>query len=327
MNNKVFFIDNIYSKHFIASRIMQQYAMDSITNYHLHDKLSDNILFITSNLIGLTKDIINDFLIKETEQNILVGTLNNSACIIRLSDKLFSDIADKDLIFNNIPDEWVKHSLDLYPLKLLDSTNKIIAFEQEVQNQLRQKAIAKGVFLQDPASIYLAFDTKFGQGVVVEPHVYFHSKVEVHDNVHIKAFSYLEGVTIDNGACLGPFARIRGNSIIGSNARVGNFVEIKNSVLDIYTKVNHLSYIGDAKVGKNVNIGAGVVTCNYDGLKKYATIIKDDTFIGSNSVLIAPISIGSNSMIGASSFINQDVPDKTFAIGRSKQQMKINRRT
>ncbi len=201
----------------------------------------------------------------------------------------------------------------------------IDSFDQEVQNKLRQNAIDNGVRLQDPSTTYLSSDTIFGNDVVIEPNVYIGENVKIHDNVRIRAFSYIEGAEIENDSEIGPFARIRGNSKIGTKAKIGNFVEIKNTELASGTKISHLSYIGDAKIGKNVNIGAGVITCNYDGFKKYTTTIKDDSFIGSNSSLIAPITIGSRSLIGAGSFINKDVPDETFAQGRSKQIMKGNK--
>ena len=209
--------------------------------------------------------------------------------------------------------------------KLLISLDKIDSFNQEVQNKLRQNAIDMGVNLQDPFTIYLSSDTSFGTGVIIEPNVYIGKNVKIHDNVRIRAFSYIEGAEIEAEAEIGPFARIRGNSKIGTNVKIGNFVEIKNTEIASGSKASHLSYIGDGKIGKNVNIGAGVITCNYDGFKKHITIIKDDSFIGSNSSLIAPLTIGSNSLIGAGSFINQDVPDNTFAQGRSEQIMKHNR--
>jgi bifunctional UDP-N-acetylglucosamine pyrophosphorylase/glucosamine-1-phosphate N-acetyltransferase len=209
--------------------------------------------------------------------------------------------------------------------KLLNSADKIDSFAQEIQAKLRQNAIDMGVNLQDPSTTYLSYDTSFGSGVIIEPCVYIGSNVKIHDNVRIRAFSYIEGAEIEDGAEIGPFARIRGNSKIGTNVKIGNFVEIKNTEIASGTKASHLSYIGDSKIGKNVNIGAGVITCNYDGFKKHITIIKDDSFIGSNSSLIAPITIGSRSLIGAGSFINKDVPDDAFSEGRAKQIMKPNK--
>ncbi len=327
MSDIVFFIDNEYSNYLVASRSIKQYSSDDVTKHSNNTMLSGNIILAKSELIGLTDNIISDFINKKANKEILVGTLNNTACIIGVNGDLINNFfPNKELIFEVIEDQWSRYDLNFYPLKLINNIAKLIEFEQEMQDKLRQNALNQGVFLQDPASIYLSFNTKFGNRVIVEPHVYFGSDVEIGDNVHIKAFSYLEGVQIENGVSIGPFARIRANSIIRNNAKIGNFVEIKNSELDSGTKINHLSYIGDAEIGKNVNIGAGVITCNYDGLKKNKTKIKNDTFVGANSVLIAPITIGAKSLIGAGSFINKDVPDDSFAIGRSKQQIKPNRR-
>jgi bifunctional UDP-N-acetylglucosamine pyrophosphorylase/glucosamine-1-phosphate N-acetyltransferase len=327
MNNIIFFIYEIYSDYLIASKPIKQYAADNITDLYINVEKASNVIFVKSNLIGLTDDIINDFISKKASEEILLGTVDGQVCIIRANGNIVNNIMpNKDSVFDNIKAKWPVYDLNSYHLKLINNMAKLVDFEQEIQNNLRKNAIDQGVFLQDPASTYLSFNTKFGKGVIVESHVYFQANVEIQDNVHIKAFSYLEGVRIENNASIGPFARIRGNSVIGTEARIGNFVEIKNSTIDFSSKIGHLSYIGDAKIGKNVNIGAGVVTCNYDGFGKHKTIIGDGTFVGSNSAVIAPIIIGSNSLIGAGSFINKNVPDQTFATGRSKQQMTINKR-
>ena len=327
MSNTIFFIDTEYSNQMIASRPIKQYAVDNITNYLVTTTISPHsIVLVKSNLIGLTDEIVDQFIKQKAEQEILVGALANIACMIGISGKLLSTFLPNAQSFDDAINSEPAYDLTPYPLKLLNNMTKMVAFEQEIQNKLRQSAIDKGVFLQDPATTYLAFDTEFGNKVLIEPNVYFGTNVKLHDHVHIRAFSYLEKVEIESGAKIGPFARIRGDSRIGNNVKIGNFVEIKNSILDAASSAAHLSYIGDSIIGKNVNIGAGVVTCNYDGFKKYQTIIADDTFVGSNSSLIAPITIGTNSFIGAGSFINQNVPNNTFASGRSKQQMKPNRR-
>lgn len=334
MINTIFFIDQQYSNYLVASKSIKQYSSDNVNNYSISSVFPSNnespqsyTIFIKSNLIGLTDNILSDFINQSSGQEVFVGKINNVACIIKVNNKELNKFFPSNISpYNNLKNEWASYNLDSYPLKLLDTMEKVINFEQEIQNDLRQKAISQGVFLQDPASTYLSFDTVFGDYVIVEPNVYFHSNVIIHNNVHIKAFSYLEGVEIEDNASIGPFARIRGNSKIKENVQIGNFVEIKNSTLDIGTKAGHLSYIGDGEIGKNVNIGAGTITCNYDGLKKHKTIIKDYSFIGSNSSLVAPVIIGTKALVGAGSFINQDVPDYTFAIGRSKQSMKPNRR-
>jgi serine acetyltransferase len=328
MNNTIFFIDSEYSERQVASRPIKQFALDEINYSEFGEtSLGDIVIFVKSNLIGLSNQIINEFIKKKDKQEILIGLLDSEPCLIGINANLLNKILPSGAsLYDNIKKEWPRYDLIQNKLKLLNNTAKIIAFNEEVQNKLRKNAIDKGVHLQDPATTYLSYDTEFGNNVLVEPNVYFGQKVKVYDNVHIKAFSYLEGVQIEKGAEIGPFARIRGSCVIGNNAKVGNFVEIKNSTLGTGTKVSHLSYIGDAQVGENVNIGAGVITCNYDGLKKYTTVIHDNTFVGSNSTLIAPITIGMRSLIGAGSFINTDVPDNTFAVGRSKQNMKPNKR-
>lgn len=328
MKNTIIFIDSEYGNRLVASRPIKQFAIDRIDYSEYAENLSDNvIIFAKYYLIGLTNQIINEFINKKGKQEVLVGLIDSEPCIIAINANLFNVLPQGGgSIYDNIKNDWPQHNLDQDKLKLLNNTAKIIAFNQEVQNKLRKNAIDKGVQLQDPETTYLSYDTEFGSGVLVEPNVYFGSQVKVHDNVHIKAFSYLEAVEIEQGAEIGPFARIRGGSVIGRKVKIGNFVEIKNSTLASGTKASHLAYIGDARLGKNVNIGAGVVTCNYDGVKKHNTVINDNSFVGSNSTLIAPIIIGTGSFIGAGSFINEDVPDNTFAIGRSKQNMKPNRR-
>jgi bifunctional UDP-N-acetylglucosamine pyrophosphorylase/glucosamine-1-phosphate N-acetyltransferase len=286
------------------------------------------MVVVRSDLTGLTIKMIDKFINKKAQKDILVGLLGSKPCIVavntNLLDKFFPDI---HLFYNNIRQEWPCLDLVHSELKLLDNAADINAFNQEVQNTLRQNAIDMEVYLQDPSTTYLSYDTKFGRGVIIEPNVYFGANVKLHDNVRIRAFSYLEGVEIESGAEIGPFARIRGNnSKIGTKAKIGNFVEIKSSELGSGTKVSHLSYIGDAKIGKSVNVGAGVITCNYDGFKKHVTVVGNNSFIGSNSSLIAPVTIGTNSLIGAGSFINKDVPDYTFAKGRAEQIMKPNKR-
>jgi len=328
MSSTVFFIDSGYSNHLVASRLIKHFALDGLNYPKLTTSISNDIvLFAKSNLIGLTNQIIEEFVEKKGQREILIGVLDSEPCVICLNasilDILFPDITS---LYDNIKKEWAHCDLPQDKLQVLNNNSKVISFTKDVQNKLRKEAIEMGVQLQDPNSTYLSYDTEFGRDVLIEPNVYFGPKVKVHDNVHIKAFSYLEGVEIENGVEIGPFARIRANSKIGNNSKVGNFVEIKSTTLGVNTKVSHLSYLGDAKIGNNVNIGAGVITCNYDGSKKYNTIINDDSFVGSNSTIIAPIAIGIHSFIGAGSFINKNVPDNTFAIGRSKQCMKLNRR-
>ena len=187
------------------------------------------------------------------------------------------------------------------------------------QEVLRNKALMKGVNLIAPETIFLSKDTLFGKNVTVEPYVVFGSKVKIGDNSYIKSFSHLEGTTIEKNVVVGPYARLREGTVLKSNSKIGNFVETKKSNINQNSKVNHLSYIGDASIGKNSNIGAGTITCNFDGVKKSKTKISDNVFIGSNSSLVAPINIEKESTVGAGSVITKNVKKKTLALTRSPQ--------
>ena len=187
------------------------------------------------------------------------------------------------------------------------------------QEVLRNKALTKGVNLIAPETIFLSKDTLFGKNVTVEPYVVFGPKVKIGDNSYIKSFSHLEGTTIEKNVVVGPYARLREGTVLKSNSKIGNFVETKKSNINQNSKVNHLSYIGDASIGKNSNIGAGTITCNFDGVKKSKTKISDNVFIGSNSSLVAPINIEKESIVGAGSVITKNVKKKTLALTRSPQ--------
>jgi len=188
------------------------------------------------------------------------------------------------------------------------------------QEKLRYKALSKGVNLLAPETIFLSEDTSFGKNVTVEPYVVIGPNVKIGNNTIIKSFSYVENSKIENNIVIGPYARIRPGTILKTGSKVGNFVEIKNSKINANTKVNHLSYIGDADIGKNSNIGAGTITCNYDGVKKNKTKISENVFIGSNSSLVAPVKIEKNSVVGAGSVITKNVKKGTLAITRSSQE-------
>ena len=190
---------------------------------------------------------------------------------------------------------------------------------KNAQNRLRNKFLKSGVKMLGPETIYFSKDTKIGKNVTIEPYVVFGPNVKIGNNVLIKSFCHLEGCQIENKVELGPYARIRPNTTIKYGSKIGNFVEVKKSIIDKNSKVNHLTYIGDTNIGKNVNVGAGTITCNYDGIKKNKTKIKDNVFIGSNSSLIAPLTIEKNSMIGAGSVITKNVKKKTLALTRSLQ--------
>ena len=192
------------------------------------------------------------------------------------------------------------------------------------QEILRNKALAKGVNLIAPETIFLSSDTLFGKNVTVEPYVVFGPKVKIGDNSYIKSFSHVEGTKIEKNVVVGPYARLRPGTVLKDNSKIGNFVETKKSNISQNSKVNHLSYIGDASIGKNSNIGAGTITCNYDGIKKNNTIIDDGVFIGSNSSLVAPIKLEKKSIIGAGSVITKKVSKNSLAFTRADQIEKKN---
>jgi len=190
---------------------------------------------------------------------------------------------------------------------------------QKVQNKLRSKFLKAGVKMIGPETIFFSNDTKIGKNVTIEPYVVIGLKVKIANNVIVKSFSHLESCTIENKVEIGPYARIRPNTILREGSKIGNFVEVKKSTIGKKSKVSHLSYIGDSEIGKSVNIGAGTITCNYDGIKKSKTKIKDNVFIGSNSSLVAPITIEKQSVVGAGSVITKNVRKKSLVLTRSKQ--------
>ena len=190
---------------------------------------------------------------------------------------------------------------------------------QKLQNNLRNKFSKLGVKMVGPETIYFSKDTKIGKNVTIEPYVVFGTKVKIGNNVTIKSFSHLENCKVENKVDIGPYARIRPGTTLKEGSKVGNFVEIKKSTLGKKSKVSHLTYIGDTIIGKSVNVGAGTITCNYDGVNKNKTKIKDNVFIGSNSSLVAPLTIERDSIIGAGSVITKNVSKKSLALSRSLQ--------
>ena len=190
---------------------------------------------------------------------------------------------------------------------------------QKLQKQLRHKFLQMGVKMLGPETIYFSKDTKLGKNVTIEPYVVFGAKVKIGNNVTIKSFSHLENCKIENKVEIGPYARVRPGTILKEGSKIGNFVEIKKSTLGKKSKVNHLTYIGDSIIGKSVNVGAGTITCNYDGVKKNKTNIKDNVFIGSNSSLVAPLTLEEGSIIGAGSVITKNVSKKSLSLTRSSQ--------
>ncbi len=222
-------------------------------------------------------------------------------------------IANKDNI-----EIGITYSKEIESLGVNDRKGLAMA-EKEMQNILREKAMKKGVTLIAPETVFFSFDTKVSKDVYIGPNVVFGPGVKIEEGVRIEAFCHLEGVTIKKNCTVGPFARLRPGTILEESTKIGNFVEVKNSKIKKGSKVNHLSYVGDSDIGSNVNIGAGVITCNYDGVNKNKTAIGNNSFIGSNVSLVAPLKIGTNTLIGAGSVITKDVPNNMLAVERNKQ--------
>jgi bifunctional UDP-N-acetylglucosamine pyrophosphorylase/glucosamine-1-phosphate N-acetyltransferase len=204
----------------------------------------------------------------------------------------------------------------------VNSRAELAAAEAAMQDRLRRDAMANGATLVDPNSVWFSWDTRLGRDVTIEPNVVFGPGVTIGDGVEIRAFSHLEGATVEDGAIVGPFARLRPGASIGRAAHIGNFVEIKNARIDDGAKANHLSYIGDADVGAGANIGAGTITCNYDGFGKYRTVVGAGAFIGSDTILVAPVTVGPGAFTAAGSTITEDVPADALALGRGRQAVK-----
>ena len=199
------------------------------------------------------------------------------------------------------------------------SKKKTALIEKNNQEKLRNQAMKAGVTLKSPETVFLSKDTKFGKNVVINPYVVIGEKTIIGNNVEILPFTHIESSKLESNVSVGPFSRIRPGSFLSKGSRVGNFVEVKKSKVGKNTKINHLSYIGDATIGKNVNIGAGTITCNYDGKRKNKTKISDDVFIGSNTALVAPIKIGKKAVVGAGSTLTKNVKEKSLALTRAKQ--------
>ena len=196
---------------------------------------------------------------------------------------------------------------------------KIALIEKHNQDKLRNQAMKIGVTLKSPETVFLSNDTKYGKNIVINPYVVIGKKTKIGNNVEILPFTHIENATLQENVNVGPFSRIRPGTVLSKGSRVGNFVEVKKSRIGKNTRINHLSYIGDATVGKDVNIGAGTITCNYDGKRKNKTRIMDGAFIGSNTALIAPIKIGKKAIVGAGSSLTNNVKNKSLALTRAKQ--------
>jgi bifunctional UDP-N-acetylglucosamine pyrophosphorylase / glucosamine-1-phosphate N-acetyltransferase len=201
----------------------------------------------------------------------------------------------------------------------VNTRTELAAAEALMQDRLRRRAMAGGATLVAPETVFLAADTRLGRDVVVEPHVVFGPGVGVADNVRIRSFSHIEGATIAVGAIIGPFARLRPGTVLETDVHVGNFVEVKASRLGAGVKASHLSYLGDSDIGAGTNIGAGTITCNYDGFNKWRTTIGVGAFIGSNTALVAPVAVGDGAYVATGSVVTADVPPDALSIARSRQ--------
>jgi bifunctional UDP-N-acetylglucosamine pyrophosphorylase/glucosamine-1-phosphate N-acetyltransferase len=210
-------------------------------------------------------------------------------------------------------------------LRGINSRAELAVAEAEVQAKLRAAAMAGGATLVMPETVHMSFDTQLGRDVVVEPHVVFAPGVTVEDGVTIRAFSHLEQCVVRSGAIIGPYARLRPGTEVGEGAHVGNFVELKAATLGAGAKANHLTYLGDVTVGAGANVGAGTITCNYDGVNKHRTVIGEGAFIGSDTALVAPVRVGARAITAAGSVITEDVPDDALAIARGRQANKPGR--
>ena len=203
-------------------------------------------------------------------------------------------------------------------MKLLNK-KKVARVEKYHQEKLRNNAMKIGVTLKSPETVFLSDDTKYGKNVIINPYVVIGKKTKIGNDVEILPFTHIEHAVLESDVTVGPFSRIRPGSFLLKGSRIGNFVEVKKSIIGKNSKINHLSYVGDTNIGKNVNIGAGTITCNYDGKKKNKTKISDGVFIGSNTSLVAPIKIGKKSIVGAGSVITKNVKEKTLALTRTEQ--------
>jgi bifunctional UDP-N-acetylglucosamine pyrophosphorylase/glucosamine-1-phosphate N-acetyltransferase len=201
----------------------------------------------------------------------------------------------------------------------IDTRANLAVAEALMQVRLRARVMAGGATLVDPATVWLSADTILGRDVTIQPNVYFGPGVVIGDGVEIRAFSHLVGATVAPGAEIGPFARLRPGAVLSAGAKVGNFVEIKNATLGAGAKANHLTYLGDAEIGAKANIGAGTIICNYDGLSKHRTEIGTGVFIGSNTALVAPVTVGADAIVGAGSTITRNVPAGAVSVARADQ--------
>ena len=252
-----------------------------------------------------------------------------SGADLALLDRLTTDNAQGELYLTDVVGiarhegrQVVTAVADPIDVMGVNSRAELAEAEHCMQQRLRDRAMTDGATLVAPETVFLASDTRLGRDTLVEPNVVFGPGVTVGEGAQIRAFSHLEGAQVADGAQIGPYARLRPGAEIGEKARIGNFVEVKNTRFGAGAKANHLTYLGDADVGQGVNIGAGTITCNYDGYLKYRTTIGDGVFVGSNSSLVAPVTVGGGAYVASGSVVTHDVPEDALAIGRGRQEDK-----
>lgn len=279
----------------------------------------------------LTKIVeYNDATIEERNNNLCnagIYVIKNSILLESLLNSIDNKNASKEYYLTDIIEIAQKMNLkcsyclaDEDEVIGINSKEELARAEAIFQDKKRKEFMANGVTLIDPKSVFFSYDTEIENDVIIEPNVIIKADVKIRSGVNIRSFSYLEACQIMEGAIIGPFARIRPGTILKENSRVGNFCEIKKSVIGANTKVSHLTYLGDTQVGDNTNIGAGTITCNYDGYSKFETNIGNDSFIGSNTIIIAPVNIGNNSLTAAGSIITKNIEDNSVAISRVEQK-------
>ena len=267
-----------------------------------------------------------------TEEQLECNVVNTGAFCVKGEklaswlDKLSTNNAQGEFYFTDIPaialDDGYKTEVcitqDGMEVQGVNTRTQLAELEGELQERLRELAMDSGVTMLNPESVYLSYDVEFGQDVVLEPNVFIGKNVKIGNNVRIKAFSHLEGCEVVGGSDIGPFARLRPGAYISEKARIGNFVEVKNAHIGKGSKANHLAYIGDAEIGEGSNIGAGTITCNYDGFKKHKTSIGNNVFVGSNSTLVAPVSLEDGVFVAAGSTIAENIPNDALAVARNR---------
>ena len=299
----------------------------AILGFNCHDNYSYGIIIEQS---GVVDEIVEFKDANKKQRKITIcnsGVMALGTKALNLVNKIQNNNVKKEFYLTDIVKLSKKYN---HRIKLVTAKDSKAALgindmyelgvaENIMQDQLRKKVMKQGVRLIAPETVFLSKDTKFGKNVTIEPYVVIGSNVTIGNGSIVKSFSHIEGATIKNKVVVGPYARIRPGAVLEEGSKIGNFVEIKKSTVGKKSKVNHLSYIGDSEIGKSVNIGAGTITCNYDGVKKSKTKIKDKVFVGSNSSLVAPLTIEKESIIGAGSVITKSVKKKSLALTRSLQ--------